>query len=68
MTAPEPALFRILAAILAALVAASVVRFIALRNEDEKIRRKRLASLRTWWILAAFMSAGPYRQEHTGSW
>jgi phosphatidate cytidylyltransferase len=56
--APEPALYRILTVILAALVAASIVRFIGLRKEDEALRRKRFASLRTWWMLAAFMVAG----------
>jgi len=58
ITAPGPALSRILAAILAALAVASVVRFVALRNEEEALRRKRLASLRTWWMLAVVMSAG----------
>jgi phosphatidate cytidylyltransferase len=58
ITAPDPFLYRVLAAILAALAVASIVRFIALRNEEEATRRKRLASLRTWWMLAAFMSAG----------
>ena len=58
ITAPDPALYRILTAIFATLTVASIVRFIALRNAEETKRRKRLASLRTWWMLAAFMSAG----------
>jgi phosphatidate cytidylyltransferase len=58
ITAPDPALYRILTAIIATLTVASIVRFIALRNAEETKRRKRLASLRTWWMLAAFMSAG----------
>jgi phosphatidate cytidylyltransferase len=36
----------------------SISRFIALRNAEEKKRRQRLASLRTWWMLATFVSAG----------
>ncbi len=58
ITAPDPFLYRILAAILAALAVASIVRIIALRNEEEATRRKRLASLRTWWVLSAFMCGG----------
>lgn len=48
----------ILVALFASLTVASMVRVVALRNAEETIRRKRLASLRTWWMLAAFMSAG----------
>lgn len=58
ITPPDPALYRILAAVFAALTVSSTVRFIALRDAEEALRRKRLASLRTWWMLAAFMSAG----------
>jgi len=58
ITAPDPALYWILMAIFASLVAGSIGRFIALRNAGETKRRKRLASLRTWWMLATFASAG----------
>jgi phosphatidate cytidylyltransferase len=58
MTAPDPALYWILAILFSALVIGSIARFVALRNADESKRRKRLASLRTWWMLAIFMSAG----------
>jgi phosphatidate cytidylyltransferase len=58
ITAPDPALYWILTAIFATLTVGSIVRFIALRNAEETKRRKRLASLRTWWMLAAFMSTG----------
>ena len=58
ITAPDPALYWTLTAIFATLAAGSMVRFIALRNTEESRRRKRLASLRTWWILAAVISAG----------
>jgi phosphatidate cytidylyltransferase len=52
ITFPSTTLLWLLGALLAALVAGSVARFASLRNSDETLRRKRLASLRTWWILA----------------
>lgn len=58
ITAPAPALYWTLAAIFASLVIGSVARFIALRHAEETLRRKRLASLRTWWMLAIAVSAG----------
>lgn len=58
ITAPDPALYWALTAIFAALAVGSMVRFIALRNAEETRRSKRLASLRTWWILAVVTSAG----------
>jgi phosphatidate cytidylyltransferase len=58
ITAPDPALYWILIAIFTALVAGSTGRFIALRNASETKRRRRLASLRTWWMLAALVSTG----------
>ena len=58
ITAPEITLYWIIAAIFTSLVAGSIVRFIALRNTEQSRRQKRLASLRTWWILAIFLSAG----------
>lgn len=57
ITAPEPALYWTILAIFASLVAGSISRFIALRNAEENKRRQRLASLRTWWMLAIFVSA-----------
>ncbi len=57
ITAPAPVLYWTLAAIFASLVAGSTIRFITLRHAEETLRRKRLASLRTWWILAIAMSA-----------
>ncbi len=56
-TAPEPGLIRLIAIVFASLCVGSVVRFIAIRHADEDTRRKRLESLRTWWILAAVVSA-----------
>jgi phosphatidate cytidylyltransferase len=56
ITPPPPALFWIIGGLFATLVAGSVIRFIALRKADETLRRKRLASLRTWWILTAVVS------------
>jgi len=58
ITAPDPALYLILAALFGTLTVASIVRLAALRSAEETTRRKRLASLRTWWMLAVFMSAG----------
>jgi phosphatidate cytidylyltransferase len=58
ITAPDPALYWALAAIFASLIAGSITRFIALRNAEETKRRQRLASLRTWWLLATAVSAG----------
>jgi phosphatidate cytidylyltransferase len=56
ITAPEPALYLTSVAIFTSLVAGSICRFIALRGAEEKKRRQRLASLRTWWMLAIFVS------------
>jgi phosphatidate cytidylyltransferase len=58
ITAPDPALYWTIFAIFACLIAGSTIRFVALRNTEEKKRRQRLASLRTWWMLATFVSAG----------
>lgn len=52
ITLPTTTLLWLLGALLAALVAGSAARFVSLRNADQTLRRKRLASLRTWWILA----------------
>ncbi len=58
ISAPDPALYWTLAGVFAALIVGSIIRFFALRNTDQKKRQQRLASLRTWWMLAIFMSAG----------
>ena len=58
ITAPDPALYWTIFAIFACLIAGSTIRFVALRNTEEKKRHQRLASLRTWWMLATFVSAG----------
>jgi phosphatidate cytidylyltransferase len=58
ITAPEPALYWTIIAIFASLVIGSIIRFIALRNAEEKKRRQRLASLCTWWMLAILVTAG----------
>ena len=49
---PSPTLLWMLAPSSASLVAGSVVRFVGLRKADDELRRKRFASLRTWWIIA----------------
>jgi len=58
ITAADPALYWALAAIFASLIVGSMARVIALRNAEETKRRKRCASLRTWWLLAIAVSAG----------
>jgi predicted CDP-diglyceride synthetase/phosphatidate cytidylyltransferase len=53
----EPPVYWIPIALLASLIVGSVTRFISLRNAEEALRRQRLASLRTWWLLAIAVSA-----------
>ncbi len=57
ITAPEPALYWTVLALIVGLAAGSIIRFIALRNAEEDTRRRRLASLRSWWMLAIMVSA-----------
>lgn len=57
ITAPEPALYWTILVLIAGLASGSIIRFIALRNAEEGTRRQRLASLRSWWILAIFVAA-----------
>ncbi len=57
ITTPASALYWVLAALFASLVVGSIARFIALRNAEQALRSKRLASLRTWWLLAIAVSA-----------
>lgn len=58
ITAPDPALYWAIIAIFASLVVGSIVRCIALRNAEKTKQRKSFASLRTWWMLSAAVSAG----------
>lgn len=58
ITPPDPALFWVFGALLAALAVGSVARVIGLRHAEEARRRKRLASLRTWWILTIVLCGG----------
>lgn len=44
-----------LASLIAALIAGSIIRFIALRGVEADLAGKRLASLRTWWLLALLL-------------
>jgi phosphatidate cytidylyltransferase len=39
------------------MIVGSVARWVSLRNAEPALRRKRLASLRTWWILACVVGA-----------
>jgi len=48
----SPGLVWMISAVFAALAAGSVIRFFSLRSAEPKLRRKRLESLRTWWIIA----------------
>lgn len=57
ITAPEPALYWIILVLAASLTAGSIARYVALRNAEAGKRRQRLASLRTWWMLAILLSA-----------
>jgi len=58
ITAPAPALYWTLAAIFVCLVIGSAARFIAIRHAETTLRHQRLASLRTWWMLAILVSVG----------
>jgi phosphatidate cytidylyltransferase len=55
---PDPSLYWVLAALFGSLVLGSIARFVALRNAEEEKRRKRFASLRTWWLLTIAVAAG----------
>lgn len=46
-----------LGAILIALAIGSVIRWISLRKADLELRRKRFASLRTWWMVSLVVGA-----------
>ena len=52
----DPSLYWVPVALFSSLIVGSIARFIALRNAEETLRRKRLASLRTWWLLAIAVS------------
>ena len=52
ITSASPALLSIFGAVFVALVVGSALRFLSLRKADERLRRKRFASLRTWWMVA----------------
>lgn len=56
IAAPPIALLWMLGFVFASLAAGSVVRFVSLRKAEDELRRKRLASLRTWWIVAFVVS------------
>jgi len=57
ITAPQTALVWAIFMLLGSLVIGTIARFIALRSASEETRRKRFASLRTWWMLAIAVSA-----------
>lgn len=56
ITPPDPALYWVAGAIFTALSLGTVARVIGLRHSEEARRRKRLASLRTWWILSGVVT------------
>ena len=58
ITPPSPTLLWVLVTLIGALVVGSVARFVGLRKADEGFRKKRLASLRTWWILTIVVGVG----------
>lgn len=51
----NPALLWVLGATFAALGGGSIARLVALRNAEESLRRRRLASLRTWWMITGIV-------------
>jgi phosphatidate cytidylyltransferase len=53
---PHPTVLWTIAATFAALVVGTAARFLGLRKADPELRRKRFASLRTWWLLALVWS------------
>lgn len=53
---PSPGLLWMIGAVFAGLVAGSGIRFVSLRNAPAELRHKRLASLRTWWIIATIVA------------
>ncbi|HSG19098.1 MAG TPA: phosphatidate cytidylyltransferase [Anaerolineae bacterium] len=57
ITDTDPSLHWVLAALFISLVVGSVARFVALRKADDEKRRKRFASLRTWWLLTIALTA-----------
>jgi phosphatidate cytidylyltransferase len=58
ISAPEPALYWAILTLLGSLLVGSIARYIGLRDAEPAKRQQRLASLRTWWILAIVVSAG----------
>ncbi len=52
----EGYVMRAVVALLLALACGSLIRLVVTRRDAPEIRRERLASLRTWWILAAILS------------
>ena len=58
ISAPEPALVSAIAALMGAMVAGTIARFIGLRHSSAETRKKRFASLRTWWMLSIAVSLG----------
>lgn len=54
---PTPNILWMLVATFSSLAAGSLVRWAAVRRADDEIRSKRLASLRTWWILTILLAA-----------
>lgn len=54
--AATPGLLWMVGAVFAALAAGSAIRFFSLRKAEAELRRKRLASLRTWWMIAVVVA------------
>ena len=57
IAATDITIYWVLIGLFVSLLVGSVVRLIALRNADEKKRRNRFSSLRTWWLLFIILSA-----------
>lgn len=53
----DPGLLGVVAAGFAALAVGSIIRLVALRGVADPVRADRLASLRTWWMVAVLVAA-----------
>lgn len=56
LPSPPPALLALLGAMFVVLTLGSAIRVVATRRTEEEVRRRRMASLRTWWMLAFALS------------
>jgi len=60
LTAVESRVVWTIGLLFAALIAGTIARLVALRSADSETRNKRLASLRTWWILSILLAVASF--------